>query len=409
MRDSSNPQTDPAQCCDRTQAGSDGPTGRDAGQKTNSSGLPTVGKMQEGGKNKKSRTGEQLAVSYLGSVGSFAYLAATNNFSSSSAITYSPSHSYKDVFQQVERGACQYGVIPLESSTHGTIVFVYDQLLRCHNNITIVGEIGQIENHCLAGQMNNALNDYDVTEVVSHPHILDCCSDFLDAIDSKRVSINRPMIIRTASVDSTTACIEVVNNTDSNCVKACICSKEAAVVNGLAIISNGIGNDKNAETRYIIIAKKMDDSISVLDPLSLRSHRDAILSSPASHVASSSHRKASIVLALKNIPGSIFKMSSCFALRDIDIIKIESRPASVAIGLQSVPSEARPFTSKHWNLVFYIDYILSDNASTNEALLTNLNEYSLWVIELGTYYSRLRKIESSPREWKNLIDVLATA
>ena len=367
--------------------------------------------MQQEAKNKRVRkSDEEISVCYLGSIGSFAYLAAKNNFSSSNNITYLSSHSYKDVFHQVERGACQYGVIPLESSTHGTIVFVYDQLLRCHNTITIVGEMGQIENHCLAGQINMAVNDYDVTEVVSHPHILDCCSDFLDSIDSKRLSINNSGIIRTASVDSTTACIEVVNNTNKNCIKACICSKEAAIANGLAIISNGIGNDKNAETRYIIIAKKIENnSTTALDPLLLRSHRDAILSSPASHSTALSHQKASIVLALKNIPGSIFKMSSCFALRDIDIIKIESRPASVAIGLQSVPSEARPFTSKHWNLVFYVDYMLTDNAATNQALLANLSEYSLWVIELGTYYSRLRKIESSPREWSTLIDVLATA
>ncbi len=142
---------------------------------------------------------------------------------------------------------------------------------------------------------------------------------------------------------------------------------------------------------------------------------------PANMSASGNGRnlKSSIALALRNIPGAIFKMSSCFAFRNLDIIKIESRPATVSMNFQHkiLPNRLsanvtaslgspRPFTQYHWDLIFYIDYTPSDKAEVNELLLQNLYEYCLWIVELGTYQCGIKNIENSPSEWSQMKDVL---
>lgn len=140
-----------------------------------------------------------------------------------------------------------------------------------------------------------------------------------------------------------------------------------------------------------------------------------------------SSRKASIALALRNIPGALFKMSSCFALRDIDIHKIESRPATTAMKLSlskntssllttssrasnstHLDSSNRPFSSKHWDLIFYVDYEPSSSVDTNKALLENLREYSLWIRELGSYNSGLSSdISVKLPNWSSVLDVMS--
>lgn len=94
-------------------------------------------------------------------------------------------------------------------------------------------------------------------------------------------------------------------------------------------------------------------------------------------------------------------MTSCFAFREMSIIKIESRPSAVATAPGSQLTNR-----KHWDLVFFIDYEPSDNPATNLALLTALREFCLWVRELGHYYSGMQHIEAAPAQWKGIMDVI---
>jgi prephenate dehydratase len=118
-----------------------------------------------------------------------------------------------------------------------------------------------------------------------------------------------------------------------------------------------------------------------------------------------SRRKSSVAMALRNIPGAIFKMSSCFAFRNIDIIKIESRPATIAMKLD-LPPETRPFTQRHWDLIFYIDYEPSDDPEVNAALFRNLEEYCLWYKIFGSYKCGLNYINALPSEWTQMVDTI---
>ncbi len=108
--------------------------------------------------------------------------------------------------------------------------------------------------------------------------------------------------------------------------------------------------------------------------------------------------KCTFALAMRNIPGAIFKMSSCFAFRNLDINRIESRPATLTMNLQSGDS-AHPFTKRHWDLVFFIDFEPSTDAAVNHALRNNLMDYCEWVKELGTYRSDLQIVDVEPCSW----------
>lgn len=114
--------------------------------------------------------------------------------------------------------------------------------------------------------------------------------------------------------------------------------------------------------------------------------------------------KASIALGLRNIPGALFKMTSCFAFRDMNIVKIESRPSSVASPLSS--TSLLTTSRRHWDLIYYLDYEPSDSPAVNQALLVSLREYCLWVRELGFYYGGLHPAEATPAEWKHILEVV---
>lgn len=200
-------------------------------------------------------------------------------------------------------------------------------------------------------------------------------------------------------VISAAACGIVVNAKSSN--QGAITSQAAAQSHGLKILNSRIGNDQNSETRYIIIAATSTNG-GPDDPL-------RVSSGSTSDLASTSSSKSSIVLAMRNIPGAIFKMSSCFALRDIDIIKFETRPATTAMKVANLTFESRLLTEKHWNFLFYVDYVTPNDEAIREALLANLNEFCLFIKPLGTYKSGLGNVSAQPAQWGQMKDMLSMA
>lgn len=298
------------------------------------------------------------------------------------------------------------------------------------------GEIGILEQHCLCTLPNT--DERDITAVVGHPHILECCSDYLDFLDSQLKLSNKPPLKRIASWDSAAGCEMVAQKLTSDDTLAAIGSKEAALFYGLKILKQGVGNDQNAETRYVVLARCVEGTsvadsnvfvftpkIQAIDPLKLSTrsmYPGSDLSIPKDSdvgYSDSSSRKASIALSLRNIPGSIFKMASCFALRDIDIVKIESRPAAASVNALKIASgsrddsrvelSTRAFSQKHWDLVFYVDFEPSSKDAVNRALLENLKEYSVWIRELGYYYSSLQRIDVKPTNWNEMLDLISIA
>lgn len=290
-----------------------------------------------------------------------------------------------------------YGLVPLESSSYGTIHAVYDNLLSSNGSLHIVGEIGLIEQHCLCVTNDSEVNELDIEHIYGHPHILDCCSEYIRNLDQRRKSLQRPPTERMIVWDSA-ASAELIGSAPQGSlqkVSAAVCSKEAALLHNLKVLVEGIGNDRNAETRYVVIARTSENEQdrSSCDPFEI-----CLDTKP--------RRKCSIAMALRNVPGAIFRMSSCFAFRNVDIIKIESRPATVAMQV-NIPNEIRPFTQRHWDLIFYLDFELSDQPEVHEALMKNLEEYCVWLKVLGAYRPGLSSVNTQPSEWTHIVDVLA--
>lgn len=186
-----------------------------------------------------------LRVSYQGQPSAYTYLAAKEYFNQKDIeINFEPCNNLKKVFNDIINGDSNYGFVPLESSSMGTIHGVYDMLLAHSSKVSIVGEFGRIEDHCLCARDNKEINELSVTSVICHPHILDCCSDYLDALDVRRQEKGFPTLIRESSWNSAAACCKVA---EKEADAAAIGSVEAAQLYKLKIIASGIGNDKNAE------------------------------------------------------------------------------------------------------------------------------------------------------------------
>jgi chorismate mutase/prephenate dehydratase len=342
---------------------------------------------------KRSREEPVVSVAYSGEEHSFSAQAAKTYFENVAAkasnIQYSARPKTVDVFDSVKDGTCAYGVLPLESSSSGTIHLVYDYLLRFSDDVGIIGEIGCLEKICVFSR-SDQMQDLSITKVYGRADILQNCSEYLDALDSKRKSRSLPSVQR---VGSSSAAQRVIEASTEPAIA--LCSREVGELNGLTLLQSNVSNDRNAQTRYIIIAKKSANG-SLVDILGVDAPDSATRSRQRAP------RKSSIVVALKNVPGSIFKMSSCFALRDMDILKIESRPASTALGVRAASGDL--YTSKHWNLIFYVDFEPSASEEVNSAAIRNLQDYALWLKILGSYEAGLRDTVAEPHEnWNDML------
>mmetsp|Transcript_12937 Transcript_12937/g.19462 ORF Transcript_12937/g.19462 Transcript_12937/m.19462 type:complete len:357 (+) Transcript_12937:40-1110(+) len=355
--------------------------------------------------NKKQKV-DNVKVSFLGSDYSFTCVAAKNFFSKiSSAIHYEASPTCVSIFDDVCSGRIDYGVVPMESSNHGSMHVVFDQLLKHCEGVTIIGEVVEREQHCLCTKATTS--DVSIARIMSHPVIIEDCSEFLDALDRKRSRLSLERIERDSTCDSAAACKLLLSTADGS-GDAVICTRQAAAFYGLNVISESIGNDRNSETRYAIIAKAsrstgISPTLEVIDPLYI---------GPESTTARQDDvKKATVVLSVKNTPGSMFRMISCFALRDINILKIESRPASTACRL-AIPglSAAGGSAFAHWDLLFFVDFTPSEREIVNEALQRNLEECCTWTRSLGRYTQHGNShTVTEPSDWSNMIDILATA
>lgn len=343
------------------------------------------------GSTKRQRLETDTTIGYLGAQGSFTCVAAQRFFdrvSGSSGAQYESSDSLKDMFDRLKAGSLTYGVIPVESSTNGSLIGSYDFLLKNSPEISIVGEAIERDQHCLCAK--SAVDESSISKVISHPVIVQDCSVYLDSLDKKRSKSKLPPIDRVAVSDSAAACKQLISSSDNS--SAVICTEQAASLYGLTVICLNVSNDRNAETRYAVVSGG--------DPLSVNQ--------TGSSVAQTGRRKASIAVSVKNSPGSMFKMISCFGLRDINIIKVESRPSSTVIGVSDLCVPSQEF--RHWDTIFFVDYEPSTNDATNQALLANLSEFCFWTRTLGSYRQCGQpNTVTVLSDWGNMVDVLATA
>ncbi|KAI9979443.1 hypothetical protein PInf_029713 [Phytophthora infestans] len=302
-----------------------------------------------------------VLVGFQGKEGAFSEVAAKMAFEElRTANALTPSDFMTVGFPTCMMNELAFGVLPVENSISGTFHGNLDRLVASH--LKIVGEVACVQELCLCVLPGVAMNE--VKQLSSHPAVLDHCESYICAMERRLGMI----IERNAAWDSAGAC-QTVKHEEKRHVAA-IASEHAAHAHGLVVLERGVGDELNSETRYMILGRL--DATPL--PLSASLRVASISTGPATTT------KSSIVVAVPNEPQALFKVVSAFALRNVMIVKIESRPAATAGSL---------FTAQttHWDYIFYIDYITSQDPTQEARLRSNLEEFALWVKDLGTYSS----------------------
>jgi arogenate/prephenate dehydratase len=227
-----------------------------------------------------------VKVAFQGIPGAYSEVAAQTMLGRS--VQTIPLDSFNHVFDAVRRGKAARGVIPIENSLAGSIHQNYDLLLQ--NNLHIVGETHLRIEHALMCHPSSRLRD--LTQVRSHPQALAQCSMFFE---------RHRQITPVAFYDTAGAARSVIE--EQNLKTGAIASTYAARLYGLRILRVNVEDRRNNFTRFLIVAKKPRQP-----------HRTV-------------RTKCSIVFTpVQNQVGILFRILGVFALRDINLLKIESRP-----------------------------------------------------------------------------------
>jgi prephenate dehydratase len=246
-----------------------------------------------------------------------------------------PCRTFEAMFDQVSNGGVDCALAPIENSLAGSVHKNYDLLVE--HELTIIGETNvRIVHHLIA---NRGATLSGVRRVHSHPVALAQCERFLRA---------NPQIEVVPAYDTAGSVKMIVAG--GSLEDAAIAGAAAAAVYEAEILAEGIEDNAKNFTRFLLLTRPdRADSIKTC--------------------SSQSQRKTSVVFRVTNKPGSLFRSLAAFALRDIDLTKIESRPI-----------EGRP-----WEYSFYLDFIGDRSEQHVERALANLAELAESVRVLGSY------------------------
>lgn len=266
-------------------------------------------------------------VAFQGERGAYSEAAAVTFFGE--AIQPLPCASFEVVFDSVTNGSADRGVIPVENSLAGSIHRNYDLLLRY--DLTIVGEVQiRIAHHLIAFP---GVSLTDLRRVYSHPQALAQCEQSLDEL--------LPDVERVATYD-TAGSVKMLREENIR-DGAAIASRRAAEIYELPVLRDDLEDNPANYTRFLVLSQEP--------------------------ITPQGAAKTSIVFSMDNVPGALFKSLAVFALRDIDLTKIESRP------LQGKP----------WQYFFYIDFAGSSHETHCRNALNHLQEITGFFRVLGSY------------------------
>jgi prephenate dehydratase len=270
---------------------------------------------------------KELTVAFQGERGAYSEAAAVAYFGE--AVQPLACSEFDTVFDAVTGGTADRGIIPVENSLAGSIHRNYDLLLRY--DLTIVGEVQLRIEHHLITWPGVALGD--LRRVYSHPQALAQCERSLTRL--------LPNVELVAAYD-TAGSVKMLRDQGIR-DSAAVASRRAADIYGMNILHDGLEDNPENYTRFLILGREP--------------------------VTPNGPAKTSIVFAMDDAPGVLFKSLAVFALRDINLTKIESRPLQ----------------GKRWQYFFYIDFIGSIHEARCRNALNHLQEITTFFRVLGSY------------------------
>lgn len=244
--------------------------------------------------------------------------------------------AFDQVFEAVDKGKADYGMVALENSTAGDVSATFD--LMGKYDLHIVKRVAIPINHVLA--MKKGGDFSRLAKVFSHEQALHQCSGFLKA---------NPGIKQKEALNTSIAAKTVADSGDETV--GCICSEACARLYGLEPIKHNIADNMHNYTRFICISKKLEieDSADII----------------------------SVSLSLSNTPGALFRVLTQFAVEGLNLTKIESKPIPAHI--------ADNLRRENFDVIFYLDFegkVLDENIAK---LLVSLEKDSGYYKLLGNY------------------------
>ena len=236
--------------------------------------------------------------------------------------------SFESVFSAIEQGLCQYGILPIENSTAGSVKKVYDLMIR--HNFSIVRTFRLKIDHNLLAKPGVKLED--IREIYSHEQALNQCSAFLETLTG----------VKLIAVENTATAAQMVAQTDRTDVAA-ISSRSCMELYGLCNLAPSIQDKDNNRTRFICISKNLEIY-------------------PGAD-------KTSIMMILPHRPGSLYRVLARLYVLGINVTKLESRP---------IPD-------RDFEFMFYFDLDTSIYSEEFVQLMCELDELCEEFKYLGSY------------------------
>ena len=251
-------------------------------QKQNDEHTPLYKKITESIENTPKLFPQAPMVACQGVEGAYAQIACEKIFKSPFIMYFK---NFDAVFNAIDKGLCQYGILPIENSTAGSVKKVYD--LMINHNFSIVRTFRLKVDHNLLVNPGTKLED--IKEIYSHEQAINQCSEYLRNFPNATI----------IPVENTAVAAEMVSKSGRKDVAA-ISSRSCEELYGLECLATSIQDEKNNHTRFICISKNLE-----IYPGADRT---------------------SIMMILNHKPGALYKVLARMYVLGINVVKLESRP-----------------------------------------------------------------------------------
>lgn len=267
-----------------------------------------------------------LKVGFQGESGSYSEASARIQYPNPN-YSFVPFRSFRELFEGVESSTVDLAVVPIENSTEGSVNETYDLLVE--KPLYVIGEIYQKIHHCLIINKNSSPDEISV--IYSHPQALAQCRKYIQ---------NRHL--ESVPMYDTAGSVKFIKETQ-NASAAAIASKHAAQIYDMKVVEEDIEDNSNNFTRFLIISKRYDSNTD--------------------------DNKISVIFSISHTPGSLYSILQEFALRNINLTKIESRPT------KNIP----------WEYYFFVDLEGNINDDKVSASLSAVKTATIFFKLLGSY------------------------
>jgi prephenate dehydratase len=265
---------------------------------------------------------------YLGPPGTFSHTAALR-YAGARGLIPVCYNNLEEIFRQVEAGGLEKGIVPAENSTGGPVGETHDLLMATDQAYIVDELLLPVRQHLMA---RPGVAPAEIKKVYSHPQALAQCRKFLQA------RLPGVPVVETASTAAAASAVAA-----SVEPLAAIGSDSAAATYGLEILDAGIQSNNDNTTRFLVLGRDKK-----------------VFGGPA---------KTSLALAVKDRPGALYRILREFSLREINLTRIESRPAGGRLG----------------DYIFFIDVEGREEDRAVAGALGEVQKHAIWLKRLGCY------------------------